>query len=368
MKSEMLWGEWYTQKVRIFSHLLFWVAVSLLYYLAYNRLVGEYFWIFMIKDLLVTITLFYTASWILPKWIIKGNIVGPLTFIFFAFIWWVTCAYINSLIAASFIPLSEKDIHNYLDIFTSEGYLGIYSFNNLSDLILDFLFLISLPLAPKLTKVIFQGANKLIVLERDKTRLERDILQMELDILKSQISPHFVFNTLNSIYGMASKQDPQTPESILNMSNLLRYVLYQTKDDLIYICHEIQFIKDYLSLMKLRYKETVLIEISERNTQEPYQIVPLILIPFVENAIKHGPESSRKEAWVKVDLEIDDGILMFRIANSLNQHAEKHKHGGLGLQNVKRRLEIYYPEKHTFDISETTDSYTVFLKLNFKSQ
>ncbi|WP_343557598.1 histidine kinase [Sphingobacterium sp.] len=363
MKSEIFWGKWYTRKVRIFSHLLFWVGVSVLYYFAYERLVGEYFWIFMIKDLFVTISLFYIASWILPNWILKGNIIGPLFFILFAFVWWVTCTYINSLLAASFIPVSKKGIHEYLNIFISEGYFGIYSFNNLSDLILDFLFLISLPLAPKLTKVIFQGANKLTVLERDKTKLERDNLQMELDMLKSQISPHFVFNTLNSIYGMASKQDPQTPDSILNLSNLLRYILYQTKDDLIYISHEIQFLKDFLSLIKLRYKDTVLLEINEKNTQEPYQIVPLILIPFIENAIKHGPDRSRKEAWVKVDIEIEDGTLMFCIANSLNNQAEKHKNGGLGLENVKRRLDIYYRGKYSLYITETKDSYAVFLKI-----
>ncbi|MNI15377.1 Sensor histidine kinase YpdA [compost metagenome] len=186
---------------------------------------------------------------------------------------------------------------------------------------------------------------------------------MELNILKSQISPHFIFNTLNSMYRMAEKQDAKTPEAILNLSNLLRHILYQTKDEMIYISQEVQFLKDFISLMKLRYGDSVQIDFNIKNTEEPYQIVPLILISFLENAIKHGPERSRKDAWIKIDFNIDDGILDYKVTNSVNNLAEKHQYGGLGLQNVQRRLDIYYRDCYMIDFSQNNDSYAVFLKI-----
>lgn len=358
-----MWGKWYKAQVRVVVHLLFWVAVSLLYYLSYERLVGEYYWIFMMKDLFVTSTLFYLASWLLPKWVLKGKILLSLIGIVFSFLWWVGCTYVICKIGSDMIPPSESKIHAYFNIFLEDGFWGAFSYQNLSDVILDFLFLISLPLSPKLTKVIFEDAHKLTVLERDKASLERDHLQLELDTLKSQISPHFVFNTLNSIYRMAEKQDPNTADSILNLSNLLKYILYQTKGDLIYIAHEVQFLKDFLNLMKLRYPEDVRIEITTENTDEPYQIVPLILIPFIENAIKHGPDRSRKDAWVKVSIKIEDGVLKYRVSNSVNNRAEQHQNGGLGLQNIKRRLDIYYHGHYLLDVKQDDQHYSVLLEI-----
>lgn len=363
MGSEIMWGKWYTPKVRILSHLLFWVIVSFLYYLAYKRLVGQYFWLFAFKDLIVTASLFYSANWVIPNWVSKGKIIASLLFIVFAYFWWASCTYLDCRIASEIIPISETKIHGYLNFFIKDGYLGVFYIKKFPDLILDFLFLISLPLAPKLTKVIFEDANKLAILERDKASLERDNLQMELDILKSQISPHFVFNTLNSIYRMAEVHDPNTPNSILNLSNLLRYILYQTEDEQTYISREIQFLKDYLNLMKLRYRERVRIEINVEEIEEPYQIVPLILIPFVENAIKHGPDRSRKDSWVKVDIKIDNGALRYTVANSVDNMAGDHRDGGIGLQNIKRRLEIYYHGRYSLDIDQGNDSYTIFLEI-----
>jgi len=377
MERELIWGKWYTPRTRIIAHLIFWLVISTLYYLTYERMVGEYFWIFAVKDLIVTASLFYIASWIMPKWVSNGKIIPSLLFIIFSYFWWVTITYLDCKIAVYIIPKSEKNIYSYFQFFLEEGYFGLFRLDKTSDLILDFLFLVSLPLAPKLTKVIFDGAHRLTILERDKMglerdnlslekdklSLERDNLQMELNILKSQISPHFVFNTLNSIYRMAEIQDINTPKAILNLSNLLRHILYQTKDDKIYMSHEIQFLKDFIALMSLRYRDSVTFEFKVQEVNEPYQIVPLILIPFLENAIKHGPDRSRKNAWIKIDLGIDDDILTYNISNSVNNFAEKHQYGGIGLQNVKRRLDIYYKDRYSLDIIQEEEYYAVFLKI-----
>ncbi|MDF2476432.1 MAG: ypdA 1 [Sphingobacterium sp.] len=377
MEQELIWGKWYTPKKRISAHIFFWVVVSTLYFLTYERMVGRYFWIFAIKDLLVTSSLFYMASWIMPKWVSSQKIVPAILFIVFSYFWWVTFTFIDCKIASYIIPVREKNIYAYFHFFLEDGYFGLFKFRKAPDLILDFLFLVSLPLAPKLTKVIFDGAHRLTILERDKVQLERnklslekdklslerDNLQMELNILKSQISPHFVFNTLNSIYRMAEIQDFNTPDAILNLSNLLRHILYQTKDDMIYISQEVQFLKDFISLMTLRYGDSVKIDFNFDNIREPYQIVPLVLIPFLENAIKHGPDRSRKNAWIKIHFVIDNGVLVYNVSNSVNNSAEKPQVGGIGLQNVRRRLEIYYKERYSLEVIQEEESYSIFLKL-----
>ena len=367
MGSDNVWGKWYTPKTRILFHILFWIGVLLLYSFTYERLVGQYYWIFTISDFMITSSLFYLASYIMPDFVSKGKVFPAFVFFLFAYIYWLNFNYFVCRFAINHIPSSEESLHRYFKIFLNDGYWGVYKLEKMPDFLLDFLFLVSLPLSIKLTKVIFDDAHKLTISERDRLRLERDNLQMELGILKSQISPHFVFNTLNSIYRMAEKQDVNTPAAILNLSNLLRHILYQTKDDLIYISLEIQFLNNFLELMKLRYQDSVRIEFNVERTKEPYQIVPLILIPFLENAIKHGPDRSRKNAWVKVELRVADGELLYNVSNSVNHLALRHQFGGLGLQNVKRRLDIYYKNRYSLDIIEDKDSYAIFLKIKLES-
>src|SRR5690606_16621918 len=147
-------------------------------------------------------------------------------------------------------------------------------------------------------------------------KLECDKLAMELDFLKSQISPHFLFNTLNNVYWMSEKKDPRTSTTILGLSNLVRYSLYQSKDDRILLSKEVQFIKDYIDLARLRCSVPIETEIEDIN--EPYQIVPLILIPFVENAFKHGPFRSRAKSWVEISLKIENDNLIFIVKNGVN--------------------------------------------------
>jgi len=370
MKSEVIWGKWYSPPVRILVHLVFWLLVASLYYLTFRRLGGNYMALFLVKELIVTSSLFYSANWLISGWISKWKVFPILLFFFFSYCWWLNLTYITCYSLKDTVPVSDDRIYKYVKFFTENGYWSIYDFRKIPALIPDFLLPISVPLTPKLVKLLLQDANRILVLETnkatlelEKAKLERDNLAMELQILKSQISPHFLFNTLNSIYQLSEKNDENTSETIMQLSNMLRYMLYHTDDDKIHIEHEIQFLRDYLHLVQVRFGQTVKLTYEIMEINEPYKIVPLILLPFIENAIKHGPDRSRIDAWISLSLILDEGMLQFEISNGVNRDSTKAVSGGLGIQNVKRRLELWYHDKYTLDIAEGPSSYTIFLTI-----
>ena len=370
MRSEVIWGKWYTPIVRVLIHLVFWVLVSSLYYLTFRRLGGNYMWVFVAKDLIVTTSLFYSANWLVSRWISKGKVGPILLFFLLSYCWWLTITYITCYLLKDIVPVSDERIYKYVDFFIKDGYFGMYNLKKLPSVIPDFLLLISIPLTPKLVKLLLQDANQMLILETSKTnlelekaKLERDNLSMELQILKSQISPHFLFNTLNSIYQLSEKKDENTSETIMQLSNMLRYMLYQTNDDKIHIEKEIQFLHDYLNLVQIRFGQGVKLNYEIMEINEPYKIVPLILLPFIENAIKHGPDRSRINAWINLSLVLEEGVLKFEVTNGINRDSKKAAGGGIGLQNVKRRLELWYRDRYTLDISEGPSSHAVFLSI-----
>lgn len=359
MEREFNWFNWYTWQIRIICHVVFWLLVTGMYYLTYSRVGGDYIWMFVVKELFVTGSLFYSASWIISRWVPKGKIYPVILFIMFSYLWWLAWTYITCCVAKHVIPDSDYRFELYLGFFLNDGFCGLFNLKKLGPLGLDFVSMVSIPLAPKLTKVLLESSMKMV-------KLERDNLAMELDFLKSQVSPHFLFNILNSIYRMSEKNDPETPNTILQLSNLVRYVLYQGKDNEILLFKEVNFIKNYTDLAKLRYGGKVPVNTEIADINEPYKIVPLILIPFVENAFKHGPDRSRNDSWVDISLRVTNDTLILSVRNGVNHTAERPKFGGVGLQNVRRRLELHYPKRHSLDINETNNSYAVELMVKLK--
>ncbi|MGJ1412019.1 sensor histidine kinase [Sphingobacterium thalpophilum] len=363
MRSENVWGRWYKPQVRIFIHIVFWLLVTALYYLSLKRIGGDYVLYIVLKDLLVTGSLFYSINWIISKWVSKGKLAPLILFILFAYIWWISWTYCVWVLIEDFVPPSDERVSKYMHFWIDGGYFGLFALQKHPIFILDFLLLVSVPLAPKMVKVIVEDKNKMAVLERDKLELERDNLAMEVAFLKSQISPHFLFNTLNTIYQMSETNNPKTSESIVRLSHMIRYLLYQTNDDKVLISREVKFLQDYLTLAKLRFGPGTKVYLNFENTDEPYKIVPLILIPFVENAIKHGPERSRHDSWIKMSLKLDENILRFNISNGVNRISKRPGFGGIGIQNVKRRLDLRYGVDYSLQVKEEEDSYSVCLEI-----
>jgi len=190
-------------------------------------------------------------------------------------------------------------------------------------------------------------------------------VQTELALLKSQINPHFFFNTLNSLYSLSLEQSQQVPKVILELSDLLRYVLDSGKKKSVPLKDEVQFIKNYISLEKLRLPESADIRISVKGDLNSHSIAPMLLIPFVDNSFKHGLSSSIEDGYIHVDITMEKKHLSFRIENS-KPKIESRENGdrpGVGLENVKRRISLLYPDKHQLNIRGNPHNFCVELIL-----
>ncbi len=208
---------------------------------------------------------------------------------------------------------------------------------------------------------------KIWIKNQEKIRcLETENLKTELAYLKNQMNPHFLFNTLNNIYIQIKVDKNKAEKTILDLSDLLRYQLYDCSNEYVSILDEISYLRNYLQIERIR-KNKVNINFPEPEIKNNIKIPPFLFIPFVENAIKHG-EPVDGTNYININLCIDNKILRFKISNSANTKRQKKENnlnkGGVGLSNVKRRLELLYPNKHKLYISKSNDSYSVELIIN----
>lgn len=200
--------------------------------------------------------------------------------------------------------------------------------------------------------------------EKEKD-LIRDKLETELKFLRNQTNPHFLFNTLNNIYALARKKSDETADVVMKLSKLLRFMLYETKNEQIPISDEIKVLDDYIELEKIRYNDRLTISFIREIDNEHEQIAPLLLIPFVENAFKHGASESRFESFINLEMTLRDGMLEFNIENSKEQNGKKLNDENIGLTNVRRQLELLYKE-HEVSILCEAAVFKVFLKINLR--
>ena len=204
-------------------------------------------------------------------------------------------------------------------------------------------------------------------LQRTQLLLEatrRANVETELMALRAQVNPHFLFNSLHSIYALALERSTQTPEMILQLSNVLRFMLYEADKSMIRLDTEIACISEFVALHRVRLPQSAHVHLRKSNNCRDVQIAPLLLMPLVDNAFKHGLIGDKTEITLK--LSCDDGVLVFEARNTLpaEAHVKENKHpGGIGLVNVRRRLHLSYPNRHVMRIDHTENSYHVMLKV-----
>jgi sensor histidine kinase YesM len=194
---------------------------------------------------------------------------------------------------------------------------------------------------------------------------EKQNITSELALLKAQINPHFFFNTLNNIYALTYTDVPVSRDAILKLSRMMRYLLYDTQQDTALLSQEISFVKDYIELMKLRLQSNTTILFDEVKTDKDYAMVPMLLLPFVENAFKHGISVLQK-ATIHIHMEVKDGLLKLVVQNDIfrDKDALNMESGGIGLTNTQRRLNLLYPGKHQLIIEENADQNTYLVTLS----
>ncbi len=209
-------------------------------------------------------------------------------------------------------------------------------------------------------KLMFDQIN----LQKKMAELAKDKAEAELNFLKSQINPHFLFNSLNSVYFLIDKNNPDARQALHKFSDMLRYQLYEANGEKIPIEKEIGYLQDYVHLQQLRKDENYKVQFNCSQEVKNFSIEPLLLIPFVENAFKHISHNTKGDNFVKLDMTRSNGYFEFVAENSCEKGGyTTEQHGGIGMNNVKRRLELLYPGTHQLTIDDNGDTFKINLKL-----
>ena len=206
--------------------------------------------------------------------------------------------------------------------------------------------------------------------QKEVDELKTAAKESELQFLKTQINPHFLFNNLNNLYSYAIEQSPKTPKIILELSGLLRYMLYECQENYVSLTKEVEKLENFINLSEMQIEERGTVNFSSQNIQSGYQIAPLILVVFIENAFKHSTASQTDNILIEVGLQLlDSGTLEFVCKNSFQpqSNTDSLSHG-IGLENVKKRLELIYPNAHQLNILNNNSIYEVRLSIDLNKK
>ncbi len=202
--------------------------------------------------------------------------------------------------------------------------------------------------------------------EKEAIELEKEVLETELKFLKSQVNPHFLFNALNNIYSLSVVNSPQTSESVMQLSEILRYMVYDATEERVPLANELKYIENYVELKLLKDSRGMDVQMQLDQVSGTLLIAPLLFIPFVENAFKHSKIENIKEGFVHITLNAEGKQIDFQVNNSLPQNQfTKDEVGGVGLENIRKRLDLLYPgDLHNLKITKSRDSFLVQLKMD----
>ena len=284
----------------------------------------------------VMVLVFINLRWLMPSFFFKKRyFLYFLIFVGLIILMNISVSWINHAVIDDVFPLPEE-WERFRKRFPKRG----GRFNALRHIAQTMPFFISL-----IGSTLFELVNYVNRKEKEAIQLKSEHLDTEMKFLRSQINPHFLFNSINNIYTLTVIKSDEAPENLLKLSGMLRYMLYECNADKVALKKEIEYVQNYIDLMKLKGKD-LNVETAIAQNLPNLTIAPLILIPFIENAFKHSKIEDVENNWIKIKLEIIDSKLFFEVSNSVPEsHFSKDKVGGIGLKNVKRRLEIIYPEK-----------------------
>ena len=227
--------------------------------------------------------------------------------------------------------------------------------------VLPFIHVAAIAASIKLLKYWYVQRKQTLQAEQQRT-------VAELKLLKAQLHPHFLFNTLNNLYSHTLEFSPKSPEIVLRLSELLRFMIYESNSQKIPLAREVDLLQDYIALEKLRYGERLDLSITITGEISRYQIAPLLMLPFLENAFKHGTSKQIDQCWISFDLSLEDSLLNFKLINSIDpvNTGNLTQPGGLGLENVRRRLDLLYPGKYVLETHKMEEVFVVHLELQLE--
>lgn len=336
--------DWYSITKTVLLHLLFWIFI--VFYFAW----GFGFNINPLKSI-INASLFlpgffimvYSLLYILvPKYLLPRK--------FWSFFLGLFLVLVLCIIYANLVQLSINDSRNFKGMTISVG-------RN----VLPFLHVGGIALSIRLLLYWYQQRKQTLEAERQKT-------MVELQLLKAQLHPHFLFNTLNNLYSHTLEASPKSPEIVMKLSELLRFMIYESNTPKIPLTKEIQLLQSYITLEAMRYGERLDMSVAITGEVQKYQIAPFLLLPFLENAFKHGTSKQLDQCWISLTLAVEDSVMYFKLVNSVetDNGEEQAKPGGLGLLNAKRRLELLYKDKHRLKATKLEDVFVVDLEINLE--
>ncbi|MEO9484736.1 MAG: histidine kinase [Ekhidna sp.] len=337
MKKEALW------------HILFWIIYTAIFTFVEGGYSNNFDISFYIELGFLPFRLsvaYLNYFWLLPRFLLNRNIVQ---YIFYTLI----CIAIAGFLHRSFMYFYLNEI--LFPNWNQESFPIAYKLLQSSVIITSpMIFLIGLVVI-----------KRWVSSERKAEQFENEKIKAELDYLRSQINPHFFFNTLNTLYGLSLKKSEKTPEVVMKLSELMSYVLYDSDKDSVLLTEEIDQMERYISLEQIRYENRFHTEIEVTGDPEFFRIPPLILLPFLENSFKHGVNKSSKDGWISIRINVSQNTLMVSIKNKIFGLADQSNTGrnGLGIFNVQKRLSLIYPQKHSLLCEEQDGMFVVELTI-----
>ncbi|MPR36960.1 sensor histidine kinase [Salmonirosea aquatica] len=324
------------KKVFTLLHIVLWILFSLVIALQHSQDTAHWF-ILTVDVLLTSLYVFYSHFYLLTR--LSGKRKRGTYYLRLAAILWS-----GPLL---YVLLHYKKLDTF-DLFSE------YYFISLISLVVPFIFL------SWLAKV----TENLVLNTIRKEQLEKQAVEAELYYLKSQINPHFLFNTLNNIHTLVYKQAPAAPEAVLRLSSLMRYMIYESNAATVPLEREIKYLLDYVSLQQLRYKKSPVVDLKVEGDATSCYIAPLLFIHLLENAYKHSP-ARLEPGDVKVTMEINDHTLTLSIQNPVGKNGGNalESPGGIGLPNVRKRLALLYPDQYSLETRQLGGLFTVLLNI-----
>jgi two-component system, LytTR family, sensor kinase len=360
-------------KSRLFRHILFILVIFVMQIIQTKWIVDEekfvgIYWLFVVKDTVSDLTLFYTISYFIVPNLTKTHLYPAL----------IVAALASYLFGygSNYIMFRLVDEYNAYSKLALVGYATdstlkviSHAFRNISFLEGIFngtVFYINLTWYGSIvfSQIILKAIKDFYTLQLKNISNQKNLIRLELDFLKTQINPHFLFNTLNNVYSMIAYKDKLAADSILRLSDMMRYSLYETNQEKVALTKEVEFIENYLNLEKIRHGKYVEIVHEISGDLTDCEIAPFLLIILIENAFKHGILPAPQYTHIEIKLIVEKGNLLFSVINTVNTSTSGNaKSGGVGLKNLNRRLSLLYPNTHTLTIEQTDTLYKVQLSL-----
>lgn len=332
--------------VRWVQHILFWIGHIVFYGLLYGSFEEKYAQSFLQELLYLpgkVVFTYFVLYYLLPKYVLPG-LYGQFT------IWLL----VSSLVVGVFQRYIAYTVDYPLHFPQFLGDPFFYWPKIIKQVVMIYPITF-FAVAIKLLKYWYAHQQATQVLHQEK-------LQAELKFLKTQIHPHFLFNTLNNLYALTLKKSDRAPEMVLKLSELINYMLYECVGDEVDLAKEVKFIRNYIDIEKMRYGDLLDVDVTIRGDLAYRRIAPLILLPFVENSFKHGASEDVAPAWVKLSLDVQPDLLIIKVENSKSE-PEIVRTPGIGIQNVRRRLDLLYPRRHDLKIINGQETFLVVLTI-----